>query len=96
MQNAEGGWGEGLGSYQDPARAGRGLSTPSQSAWALMGLMTQLSPDDDAVKKGVTHLVHSQTSSSVRERRGRKASTRGRDSQDTFTCIIHSIDTTSP
>lgn len=26
-----------------------------------MGLMTQPSPDDDAVKKGVTHLVHSQT-----------------------------------
>ena len=60
-QNAEGGWGEGLDSYQDPARAGGGPSTPSQTAWALMGLLTQLGPDDDAVKKGVTHLVHSQT-----------------------------------
>ncbi|KAL9099988.1 MAG: hypothetical protein Q9163_004583 [Psora crenata] len=60
-QNAEGGWGEGLGSYQDPARAGRAPSTPSQTAWALMGLLTQLGPNDDAIKKGVTHLVHSQT-----------------------------------
>ena len=60
-QDAEGGWGEGLGSYQDPASAGGGPSTPSQTAWALMGLLTQPSPDDDAVKKGVTYLVHSQT-----------------------------------
>ena len=60
-QNAEGGWGEGLDSYQDPARAGRGPSTPSQTAWALMGLLTQLGPGDDGVKQGVAHLIRSQT-----------------------------------
>ncbi|KAK0704500.1 terpenoid cyclases/protein prenyltransferase alpha-alpha toroid [Lasiosphaeris hirsuta] len=39
VQNEDGGWGEGLDSYVDIGRAGRGKSTPSQTAWALMGLM---------------------------------------------------------
>ncbi|KAI4116590.1 MAG: hypothetical protein LQ338_007681 [Usnochroma carphineum] len=60
-QNDEGGWGEGLDSYSDPSRAGRGSSTPSQTAWALMGLLTMLDPGDDAVKKGVAYLVQVQT-----------------------------------
>ena len=37
-QNADGGWGETLASYEDPAWAGRGESIPSQTAWALLGL----------------------------------------------------------
>src|ERR1044071_9485083 len=39
MQNADGGWGESPRSYDDAAYKGQGISTPSQSAWALMGLM---------------------------------------------------------
>ncbi|SNQ51302.1 Squalene--hopene cyclase [Frankia canadensis] len=39
-QNADGGWGEDLRSYDDPARwAGRGESTASQTAWAMLGLL---------------------------------------------------------
>ncbi len=34
-QNEDGGWGEDLRSYRDPAYRGRGASTPSQTAWAL-------------------------------------------------------------
>lgn len=38
-QNADGGWGEDLRSYDDPFWVGRGDSTPSQTAWALMALV---------------------------------------------------------
>ena len=38
-QNPDGGWGEDLRSYGDPALAGRGASTASQTAWALLALL---------------------------------------------------------
>ncbi len=38
-QNPDGGWGEDLRSYDDPAQAGRGESTASQTAWALLALL---------------------------------------------------------
>jgi squalene-hopene/tetraprenyl-beta-curcumene cyclase len=38
-QNPDGGWGEDLRSYDDPAWAGRGESTASQTAWALLALL---------------------------------------------------------
>jgi squalene-hopene/tetraprenyl-beta-curcumene cyclase len=38
-QNADGGWGEDLLSYADPSWAGRGEPTPSQTAWAMLGLL---------------------------------------------------------
>jgi squalene-hopene/tetraprenyl-beta-curcumene cyclase len=38
-QNADGGWGEDMRSYDDPALAGRGESTASQTAWALLALL---------------------------------------------------------
>jgi len=38
-QNPDGGWGEDLRSYEDPAWAGRGESTASQTAWALLALL---------------------------------------------------------
>ncbi|MFC0529691.1 squalene--hopene cyclase [Phytohabitans kaempferiae] len=37
-QNADGGWGEDPRSYRDPAWIGRGASTASQTAWALLAL----------------------------------------------------------
>jgi len=37
-QNADGGWGEDLRSYRDPGWVGRGASTPSQTAWAMLAL----------------------------------------------------------
>lgn len=39
VQNPDGGWGESCASYMDPAWIGRGPSTASQTAWALMGLL---------------------------------------------------------
>jgi squalene-hopene/tetraprenyl-beta-curcumene cyclase len=38
-QNPDGGWGEDLRSYEDPGWAGRGESTASQTAWALLALL---------------------------------------------------------
>ena len=38
-QNDDGGWGEDLRSYDDPDWIGRGASTASQTAWALIGLL---------------------------------------------------------
>jgi squalene-hopene/tetraprenyl-beta-curcumene cyclase len=37
-QNADGGWGETCQSYKDESLAGIGVSTPSQTAWALQAL----------------------------------------------------------
>lgn len=60
-QNVDGGWGEDLQSYQDSSRAGKGPSTPSQTAWALMGLLATCSPNDRAVRDGVAYLLGTQT-----------------------------------
>lgn len=38
-QNEDGGWGESCASYMNGACRGRGVSTASQTAWALMGLL---------------------------------------------------------
>jgi squalene-hopene/tetraprenyl-beta-curcumene cyclase len=38
-QNPDGGWGEDLRCYDDPSWAGRGESTASQTAWALLALV---------------------------------------------------------
>ena len=38
-QNDDGGWGEDLRSYDDPDAVGRGTSTASQTAWALLALL---------------------------------------------------------
>jgi len=38
IQNEDGGFGEDLRSYRDPAHRGRGASTASQTAWALLAL----------------------------------------------------------
>ena len=60
VQNPDGGFGESLQSYEDPALAGCGLSTPSQTAWGVMGLLAFLPPDDIAVERGVGWLVRMQ------------------------------------
>jgi len=60
-QNADGGWGESVASYDDPSRRGVGASTPSQTAWALMGLFAASGPDGAAVRRGVRWLLEAQT-----------------------------------
>jgi len=56
-QNPDGGWGEDMRSYDDPGLAGRGESTASQTAWALMALLAYLPPDDEAIRRGIAWLV---------------------------------------
>ena len=57
IQNADGGWGEDGSSYKldykgyEPAP-----STPSQTAWALLGLMAAGEIDHPAVKRGIDYL----------------------------------------
>jgi len=60
IQNDDGGWGEDLRSYDDPAWRGRGASTASQTAWALLALHAA-GERGDAVQRGIAYLVGSQT-----------------------------------
>jgi squalene-hopene/tetraprenyl-beta-curcumene cyclase len=60
VQNPDGGWGERLDSYVDITRAGKGESTPSQTAWALMGIIAHSKPAVESVIKGVQWLVSRQ------------------------------------
>ncbi|MDT4935523.1 MAG: squalene-hopene/tetraprenyl-beta-curcumene cyclase [Pseudonocardiales bacterium] len=58
-QNDDGGWGEDLRSYDDDAWRGRGASTPSQTAWALLALL-EVDPHTTAVRRGIDWLVDRQ------------------------------------
>jgi squalene-hopene/tetraprenyl-beta-curcumene cyclase len=57
MQNPDGGWGETCGSYDDPNTRGLGPSTPSQTAWAMLGLLSAGDDRSDSVAKGVRWLL---------------------------------------
>ncbi len=59
-QNPNGGWGEDCRSYDDPAWIGRGESTPSQTAWALLALAAADRRDSEAAARGVNWLVANQ------------------------------------
>ncbi|MGN6129839.1 MAG: squalene--hopene cyclase [Nocardioidaceae bacterium] len=59
-QNDDGGWGEDLRSYEDDAWRGRGESTPSQTAWALLALHAAGESESVAVARGVQWLVDHQ------------------------------------
>jgi len=61
VQNPDGGWGETCASYMDSSLIGQGVSTASQTGWALMALLT--APDDeyeDAIARGVQFLLETQ------------------------------------
>jgi squalene-hopene/tetraprenyl-beta-curcumene cyclase len=55
-QRADGGWGEDCESFGDAPPGEYKESLPSQSAWALLGLMAAGMADHEAVKKGVAYL----------------------------------------
>jgi squalene-hopene/tetraprenyl-beta-curcumene cyclase len=59
-QNADGGWGEDCRSYDDPAWIGRGESTPSQTAWALLAMEAGGVRASIATQRGVQWLVTNQ------------------------------------
>ena len=56
VQNPDGGFGESLRSYEDPAWRGRGPSTPSQTAWALLALLAA-DGRSPAVRRGIGWLT---------------------------------------
>jgi squalene-hopene/tetraprenyl-beta-curcumene cyclase len=58
-QNDDGGWGEDLRSYVDASWRGRGESTASQTAWALLALLAA-AEEGDAVDRGIDYLVRTQ------------------------------------
>jgi squalene-hopene/tetraprenyl-beta-curcumene cyclase len=60
VQNSDGGWGETPGTYDDPGKRGIGPSTPSQTAWALLGLLAADDTRSDSVAKGVRWLISRQ------------------------------------
>ena len=59
IQNADGGWGESCTSY-DNGTFTAGESTPSQTAWAIMGLIAGGDANSMSVQHGIEYLVESQ------------------------------------
>ncbi|MBL9175358.1 MAG: squalene--hopene cyclase, partial [Verrucomicrobiales bacterium] len=52
--------GERCNTYDDPIFKGTGPSTPSQTAWAVMGLCAFGDLADPALRRGIEHLVRTQ------------------------------------
>jgi len=61
-QNPDGGWGESLESYADERLAGRGESTASQTAWALLGLLAGEQVVSPELCRGIDYLLDRQQS----------------------------------
>ena len=60
IQNTDGGWGESCQSYEDENYMGVGKSTPSQTAWALMGLMAAGERRFIGLRRGIEYLLSQQ------------------------------------
>ena len=60
FQNPDGGWGETCGSYDDAATKGVGPSTPSQTAWAILGLLAAGDTRSESVARGIAYLLRTQ------------------------------------
>jgi squalene-hopene/tetraprenyl-beta-curcumene cyclase len=60
VQKADGSFGESLLSYDDPSTKGQGPSTPSQTAWGLIGLLAGTDLGDSSISKAVSYLVDHQ------------------------------------
>jgi len=61
-QNDDGGWGETPASYDDPSLKGKGPSTASQTAWALMGLAAVAKSPTPGICRGIEWLLRTQNS----------------------------------
>lgn len=59
VQNSDGGWGESCASYDNDIFTGA-ESTPSQTAWALMGLMAGGDTTSSTVRDGIAYLIETQ------------------------------------
>jgi len=60
VQNTDGGWGESCLTDKDPALKGKGNSTPSQTAWALIGLLAAEDEISNHAMRGVSWLFDNQ------------------------------------
>ena len=63
-QNPDGGWGETCASYKDASLKGTGVSTASQTAWALLGIMAAIKGTEFAgrrsLDRGIEYLLSTQ------------------------------------
>ena len=57
VQNADGGWGETCGTYDDPNAARDWAVDAIQTAWALLGLLAADDTRSDSVAKGIRWLI---------------------------------------
>lgn len=64
-QNTDGGWGESLESYELPSLRGRGPSTATQTAWALLALFALGDFRSASVLRGVDYLLDTRTPEGV-------------------------------
>jgi len=64
IQNADGGWGESCESYDQGVYV-PAPSTPSQTAWAILGLIASGDPDSISVRTGLEYLVRTQQADGV-------------------------------
>ncbi len=60
VQREDGGWGEDEESYADAAPGRYKVSTPSQTAWAVLGLMAAGATDHPATARGIAYLATTQ------------------------------------
>ncbi len=59
-QQPSGGWGETCRTYDDPSLKGTGDPTPSQTAWAVLGLVAAGRAETPAVRRGIAYLLDQQ------------------------------------
>lgn len=59
-QNPDGGWGETCETYARPELRGQGVSTASQTAWAIMGLLAGGEAACNEVQRGIQYLLRNQ------------------------------------
>ena len=62
VQNEDGGFGEDILSYRDRALRGRGVSTPSQTAWALLAYAAAGEQRRLSAERAATYLCNAQRS----------------------------------
>ncbi|HIM76569.1 MAG TPA: squalene--hopene cyclase [Rhodospirillales bacterium] len=60
VQRPDGGWGEDCSTYWQYRRDEVKTSTPSQTSWALMGLMAAGEVDSNSVSRGVEYLLNAE------------------------------------
>ena len=59
LQNADGGWGESCLSYENNAYV-HAPSTPSQTAWAILGLIASGDTTSESLNNGIEYLIETQ------------------------------------